>query len=123
MKIIIEVDGRSEQQPEVRRVSAPVAEQQYSANTDSTVGVAASPIDAGQPRISEGFNTDASGLTTAQQFQGAASSTTGGAVDAGAARIADQTLPASAMPDTGDMQTFNTTNAFSAGSLVSSTNN
>ena len=117
MKIIIELDSRTEQQPEVRKVSTPVAEQQYINTTDSSIVSASTPIDAGHARIPEGYNTEASGLTTAETFQGSSGST-GGALNAGTARVQEDNTPAAAMPDTGNMETYNTGNAFSAGALV-----
>lgn len=121
MKIIIEMDSSNDQVTEVRKVSAPVAEQQPS--VDSAVGSSTSAIDAGQPRVQDAYRTDIQSSNGTQLLQGSTFSSATGAVDAGAPRIQDDAIRATAMPDTGNMETYNTSSAFSGGSFADSSHN
>jgi hypothetical protein len=56
-------------------------------------------------------------------MQGITSFAKANAIDAGAAKIQEVTNPAVAMPDTGDMETFNPANAFSAGAVANPVSN
>ena len=120
MKIIIEVDG-AHGQTEVRRESSQVAEQQSVVNAPA--GISSSAINAGEPRISDSSRNDSSTIADLQSLQGSSSYTSTGAVDAGGAKVQDVNAPAIAMPDTGNMETFNTANAFSAGALTNPVSN
>ena len=120
MKIIIELEGAYDK-AEIKKVTNTVAEQQTIPN--SVVNMSSSPIDAGNARIADGYGNDTTTVGSAQQLQGATSFSSGGAIDAGAAKVQDIVAQASAMPDTGNMETFNSSNAFSAGSLANPVSN
>ena len=121
MKIIIEVDG-AQAQTEVRREPAPAVEQQQNVVTAPT-GISSSAINAGEPRVADSSVHDSSDISGVHSFQGNSSFTSTGALDAGTAKVQDVTAPAIAMPDTGNMETFNTANAFSAGALANPVSN
>jgi len=120
MKIIIEVDG-AHGQPEIRKETSTVTEQQSVIN--APVGISSSAINAGEPRIGDGFRNDSSAVADVQPLQGSSSMSGTGAIDAGAAKVQDVNAPAIAMPDTGNMETFNPGNAFSAGALANPVSN
>jgi len=120
MKIIIEVDG-AQGQPEIRRETSTVTEQQSVVN--APVGISSSAINAGEPRVGDGFRNDSSTVVDVQSLQGSSSSSGTGSIDAGAAKVQDVSSPAMAMPDTGNMETFNPANAFSAGALANPVSN
>ena len=117
MKIIIEVEG-AHGQPEIRRETSQAAEQQTVVN--APVGISTSAIDAGEPRIQDGSRSDSS---TVEGVHGSSFFSSSGAIDAGGAKVQDIIAVASAMPDTGNMETFNTANAFSAGGVANPVSN
>ncbi len=120
MKIIIEVDG-AHGQPEIRRETSQATEQQSVVN--APVGISTSAINAGEPRISDSSRNESSTVADLQSLQGSGSYTSTGAIDAGGAKVQDVSAPAIAMPDTGNMETFNSANAFSAGALANPVSN
>ena len=121
MKIIIELDSSQEQQAEIKRVSKPAAEQEFNQNTATVIPTSA--VDGGHARIPDGYGQDNSSSTLSQQSQTAVSFAATGALDAGAAKLQEQTVTAFAMPDTGDMETTNRGKAFSAGTFANTDNN
>ena len=121
MKIIIEVDGATAQ-TEIRRDPTQVTEQQQTVVSVPT-GISSSAINAGEPRVLDTSVNDSSNVSGVHSFQGNSSFTSTGAQDAGTAKVQDVTAPAIAMPDTGNMETFNTANAFSAGALANPVSN
>jgi hypothetical protein len=117
MKIIIELDNKIEQATEIRRVTDANTEQQFQSSQASTS--TSSGIDAGQPRISNGIGQDTP-VAAVSSLQAISPQGAAGAIDAGAAKIQEQTIPAFAMPDIGNMETVNEGAAFSAGALAGS---
>jgi hypothetical protein len=120
MKIIIELDSSTEQQPEIKKVGSSSTQQQHMASSD--LSASSSSIDAGHAPI-EGYATDSSRTNSTQQMPGNSSFPIAGAIDAGAARIQNETAVSSIMPDTGNMETANSENAFPAGAFVSPASN
>ena len=116
MKIIIELDNKTEQATEIRRVTDANTEQQFQSSQASTTSLG---IDAGQPRISNGTGQDTP-VAAVSSLQAISPQGAAGAIDAGAAKIQEQTIPAFAMPDIGSMETVNEATAFSAGALAGS---
>jgi hypothetical protein len=119
MKIIIELDSSTEQQPEVKKVSTHSQQQQVAS---SDLSVSSSPVDAGHARIPDGYANDSSSQMM-QQLPGNTSFPIAGAIDAGAPKVQQEVTVASAMPDTGNMETLNTSNAFPAGAFAGSVHN
>jgi hypothetical protein len=117
MKIIIELDNKTDQPTEIRRVIDTSADQQFQLSQAS--GTPSSGIDAGQPRINNGIGQDSTVAPISSSHSISPQGATG-AIDAGAAKIQEQIIPAFAMPDTGSMETVNQGNAFSAGALAGS---
>jgi hypothetical protein len=121
MKIIIELDSSNDQVTEVKKLSTQVAEQKPS--VDSAVGSFASAIDAGQPRVQDAYRTEVQSSNGTQLLQGSTPSSATGALDGGAAQIQDDAIRASATPDTGKMETYNTSSSFSGGSFADRSHN
>ncbi len=122
MKIIIELDSSYEQQPEIKKVITAPAEQQ--AITNLAFFNSSSPVDAGHARVPDGYGNDSTIIASTQLQPGNISATAaGGAIDAGTSRVQEERMQATAMPDLGDMETFNKPNAFSAGTYASGGSN
>ena len=119
MRIVIETDNKTEQQPQITKTNAPSAEVQHNS---STVVAVSSPIDAGHARVIDGSANDSTSQTM-QQLPGNTSFPIAGAIDAGAPKVQQEVTVASAMPDTGNMETMNTSNAFPAGAFSSNVHN
>ena len=120
MKIIIEVDD-AHAQTEIKRETSQVTEQQ--SVISAPVGISSSAINAGEPRISDSSRNDSSTISDLQSLQGSSSFTSTAAVDAGTAKVQDVNTSAMAMPDTGNMETFNPANAFSGGGVANPVSN
>src|SRR6476660_10538866 len=108
MRIVIDTDNKTEQQPQITKTNAPSAEVQHDS---STVVAVSSPIDAGHARFPDGYANDSSSQMT-QQLPGNTSFPVAGAIDAGAPKVQQEVTVASAMPEVGNMETMNTTNVF-----------
>jgi len=119
MRIIIETDSKAEQQPQITKVNAPSSEVQHNS---ATIVAASSPIDGGHARVPDGYANDTTAQVT-QQLPGNTSFPIAGALDAGAPKVAQELTIASAMPDTGNMETTNTANTFAAGAFANSVHN
>ena len=121
MRIIIETDSNTEQQqPEVKKVST-VSTLHEHHNSTAVVSSSSSPVDAGHARIPDGYAN--SSATQMMQLPGNTSFPIAGAIDAGAPKVQQEITVASAMPDTGNMETFNSEKAFPAGAFVSPVSN
>jgi hypothetical protein len=116
MKIIIELDSPTSQQPEIiKKETSAVPEQ---GSTNLATFVSASPIDAGAARIPEGSGMSSDGNPTAvQSNQSSMPFSLTGALDAGAAKIQGELMPM-AMHEISPTGSFEQGNAFSAGSMV-----
>jgi hypothetical protein len=118
MRIVIDTDSKTEQQPQITKISAPTTE---AVHESSTVVATSSPIDAGHARIPDAYANDTSSQMT--QRPGNTSFPIAGAIDAGAPKVASEVTVASAMPDTGNMETFNQGSTFAAGPLANAVHN
>ena len=118
MRIVIDTDSKSDQQPQVTKISAPSIE---AVHDSSTVVANSSPIDAGHARIPDAYANDTSSQMA--QRSGNTSFPIAGAIDAGAPKVAQEVTVASAMPDTGNMETYNEAGAFAAGPLANAVHN
>jgi len=120
MRIIIETDSNTEQQqPEVKKVSTVSTLHEH--HNSTAVVSSSSPVDAGHARIPDGYAN--SSATQMMQLPGNTSFPIAGAIDAGAPKVQQEITVASAMPDTGNMETFNSEKAFPAGAFVSPVSN
>ena len=118
MRIVIDTDSKSDQQPQVTKISAPSTE---AVHDSSTVVATSSPVDAGHARIPDPYANDTSSQMA--QRTGNTSFPIAGAIDAGAPKVAAEVTVASAMPDTGNMETYNQSSAIAAGPLANAVHN
>jgi hypothetical protein len=115
MKIIIELDDTGTKQPEIKKESGVVYEQP---EVSLAAFVSASPIDAGAPRIPDGYGIQSEGSATASQtMQGSMPYYAAGALDAGAAKIQEEPSLMTS-PEMNPAGSFDQGNAFSTGPFV-----
>ena len=119
MRIVIDTDSKTEQQPQITRVNAPSIE---AVHDTANVVAASSPMDAGHARVPDGYSNDNTNQMT-QQLPGITSVAVAGALDAGAPKVPQELTIASAMPDTGNMETFNQSSSFAAGPVANAVHN
>src|SRR5947209_1862099 len=113
MRIVIDTDSKTEQS-QISKINTTSTEAQH----DSSM-VASSPMDAGHARVPDGYANDPTNQT--MQLAGNTSFAVAGAIDAGAPKVQQEQTIASAMPDTGNMETYNT--SFSAGPIANAVHN
>ena len=118
MRIVIDTDSKTEQQPQVTKINAASTEVQHE---NSSIVSSSSPIDAGHARVPDGYANDSNQKT--QQLPGNTTFPVAGAIDAGAPKVQQEVTVASAMPDVGNMETMNTSNAFPAGAFAGNAHN